>query len=63
MKDHLIVGAAIGDCVHVAGVVNFLNLAESWATRRFASAPPFPWMRCSTRWRPSIRPWWPSAIV
>src|SRR5262245_53700639 len=28
MKDHLIVGAAIGDCVHVAGVVNFLNLAE-----------------------------------
>ncbi len=28
MKDNLIVGAAIGDCVHVAGVVNFLNLAE-----------------------------------
>jgi hypothetical protein len=28
MKDRLIVGAAIGDCVHVAGVVNFLNLAE-----------------------------------
>ncbi len=28
MKDHLIVGAALGDCVHVAGVVNFLNLAE-----------------------------------
>ena len=28
MNDHLIVGAAIGDCVHVAGVVNFLNLAE-----------------------------------
>src|ERR1700675_1329667 len=28
MKDKLIVGAAIGDCVHVAGVVNFLNLAE-----------------------------------
>jgi hypothetical protein len=28
MKDQLIVGAAIGDCVHVAGVVNFLNLAE-----------------------------------
>jgi hypothetical protein len=28
MKDHRIVGAAIGDCVHVAGVVNFLNLAE-----------------------------------
>src|SRR5436190_12374176 len=28
MKDHLIVGAAIGDCVHVAGVVNFLDLAE-----------------------------------
>ncbi len=28
MKKELIVGAAIGDCVHVAGVVNFLNLAE-----------------------------------
>ncbi|HTU22699.1 MAG TPA: hypothetical protein VMG10_31960 [Gemmataceae bacterium] len=28
MKKHLILGAAIGDCVHVAGVVNFLNLAE-----------------------------------
>jgi len=28
MKKNLIVGAAIGDCVHVAGVVNFLNLAE-----------------------------------
>jgi hypothetical protein len=28
MKDRLIVGAAIADCVHVAGVVNFLNLAE-----------------------------------
>jgi hypothetical protein len=30
MKDRLIVGAAIGDCVHVAGVVNFLNLAEQF---------------------------------
>jgi hypothetical protein len=28
MKKRLILGAAIGDCVHVAGVVNFLNLAE-----------------------------------
>jgi hypothetical protein len=28
MNSQLIVGAAIGDCVHVAGVVNFLNLAE-----------------------------------
>lgn len=28
MKNDLILGAAIGDCVHVAGVVNFLNLAE-----------------------------------
>jgi hypothetical protein len=28
MKDRLILGAAIGDCVHGAGVVNFLNLAE-----------------------------------
>ena len=28
MNKQLIVGAAIGDCVHVAGVVNFLNLAE-----------------------------------
>jgi hypothetical protein len=28
MKKKLILGAAIGDCVHVAGVVNFLNLAE-----------------------------------
>src|SRR5579875_2796256 len=28
MKSHRILGAAIGDCVHVAGVVNFLNLAE-----------------------------------
>jgi hypothetical protein len=28
MKSNRILGAAIGDCVHVAGVVNFLNLAE-----------------------------------
>jgi hypothetical protein len=28
MKERLILGAAIGDCVHVAGVVNFLDLAE-----------------------------------
>jgi hypothetical protein len=28
MNNRLILGAAIGDCVHVAGVVNFLNLAE-----------------------------------
>jgi hypothetical protein len=28
MNERLIVGAALGDCVHVAGVVNFLNLAE-----------------------------------
>ena len=28
MNERLIVGAAVGDCVHVAGVVNFLNLAE-----------------------------------
>ncbi len=28
-QPRLILGAAIGDCVHVAGVVNFLNLAES----------------------------------
>lgn len=28
MRQRVIVGAAIGDCVHVAGVVNFLNLAE-----------------------------------
>ena len=28
MQDRLIVGAALGDCVHVAGVVNFLDLAE-----------------------------------
>src|SRR6516165_9377755 len=28
MNDRLILGAAVGDCVHVAGVVNFLNLAE-----------------------------------
>ena len=28
MKEKRTVSAAIGDCVHVAGVVNFLNLAE-----------------------------------
>ncbi len=28
MNNRLILGAAIGDCVHVAGVVNFLDLAE-----------------------------------
>ena len=33
MKEQLIVGAAIGDCVHVAGVVNFLNLAEQLGFR------------------------------
>ena len=28
MKKHKILGASIGNCVHVAGVVHFLNLAE-----------------------------------
>src|SRR5262245_58617290 len=39
MKDGLIVGAAIGDCVHVAGVVNFLNLAEELGYRTVCLGP------------------------
>jgi hypothetical protein len=39
MKDRLIVGAAIGDCVHVAGVVNFLNLAEQLGYRTVCLGP------------------------
>jgi hypothetical protein len=39
MKDRLIVGAAIGDCVHVAGVVNFLNLAEELGYRTICLGP------------------------
>jgi hypothetical protein len=39
MKDHLIVGAAIGDCVHVAGVVNFLNLAEELGFKTICLGP------------------------
>src|SRR5262249_14187167 len=39
MKDRLIVGAAIGDCVHVAGVVNFLNLAEELGYRTVCLGP------------------------
>jgi hypothetical protein len=39
MKSRLIVGAAIGDCVHVAGVVNFLNLAEQLGYRTVCLGP------------------------
>jgi hypothetical protein len=39
MKDNLIVGAAIGDCVHVAGVVNFLDLAEQVGYRTVCLGP------------------------
>src|SRR5262245_13476012 len=39
MKDRLILGAAIGDCVHVAGVVNFLNLAEELGYRTVCLGP------------------------
>src|SRR6185437_6354544 len=39
MNERLIVGAAIGDCVHVAGVVNFLNLAEQLGYRTVCLGP------------------------
>ena len=39
MKENLIVGAAIGDCVHVAGVVNFLNLAEQLGYKTVCMGP------------------------
>src|SRR5579884_3861839 len=39
MNDKCIVGAAIGDCVHVAGVVNFLNLAEQLGYRTVCLGP------------------------
>lgn len=38
-QPRLIVGAAIGDCVHVAGVVNFLNLAESIGIKTVSLGP------------------------
>src|SRR5271166_3138115 len=39
MDNRLIVGAAIGDCVHVAGVVNFLNLAEQLGYKTICLGP------------------------
>ncbi|HXD86076.1 MAG TPA: hypothetical protein VN641_06265 [Urbifossiella sp.] len=39
MNNRLIVGAAIGDCVHVAGVVNFLNLAEEFGYKTICLGP------------------------
>ena len=39
MNERLIVGVAIGDCVHVAGVVNFLNLAEQLGYRTVCLGP------------------------
>lgn len=39
MNEKLIIGAAIGDCVHVAGVVNFLNLAEELGYRTVCLGP------------------------
>ncbi len=39
MNSRLIVGAAIGDCVHVAGVVNFLNLAEQLGFKTICLGP------------------------
>ncbi len=42
MRERLILGAAIGDCVHVAGVVNFLNLAEQVGFRTVMLGPAVP---------------------
>jgi hypothetical protein len=42
MNDRLILGAAIGDCVHVAGVVNFLNLAEQLGYETVCLGPAVP---------------------
>lgn len=42
MRDRLILGAAVGDCVHVAGVVNFLNLAERLGFRAVMLGPAVP---------------------
>jgi hypothetical protein len=39
VDEHRIVGAAVGDCVHVAGVVNFLDLAEQLGYETFCLGP------------------------
>lgn len=41
-QPRLILGAAIGECVHVAGVVNFLNLAEAAGIRTVCLGPAVP---------------------
>ena len=64
MKKKLIVGAAIGDCVHVAGVVNFLNLAEELGYETICLGPAVSVDAASSkRSRPSIPPLWPWGIV
>ena len=64
MKDDLIVGAAIGDCVHVAGVVNFLNLAEQLGYETVCLGPGgFGGRSCWTKWPPWTLPWWPWATA
>lgn len=42
MRERLILGAAIGECVHVAGVVNFLNLAEELGFETIMLGPAVP---------------------
>lgn len=39
MDNKIIIGASIGNCVHVAGVVHFLNLAESEGYKTFFLGP------------------------
>src|SRR5262245_3978485 len=39
MDNRLIIGAAIGDCVHMAGVVNCLNLAEQLGYKTICLGP------------------------
>ncbi len=56
-KNHIIMGGAIGNCVHVAGVFTYLQLAESIGYRTAflgAAVPPEKWVQAIAEHDPAI---------
>ena len=53
-----VVAAALGECVHVAGVMNFLRLAEAAGWRTVFLGPAVPIEAVARRLRRTSRPTW-----
>ena len=57
-RGKLIIGAALGECVHVAGVVNFLRLAEEQGYKTVSLGPAVSvWELVGATWKATPN-WW-----